>query len=126
MKLRRDLGITQKTAWHLEHRIRQGWSELIASFFGPVEADETYIGGKEGNKHASKKLRAGRGAVGKTAVVGVKGGQGKWGVWGRKNGNWQGRPQPVLFRLVYNSPTLHQHLTKPARQYHTTANHLRE
>ena len=72
MKLRRDLGITQKTAWHLEHRIRQGWSELIASFFGPVEADETYIGGKEGNKHASKKLRAGRGAVGKTAVVGVK------------------------------------------------------
>ena len=72
MKLHRDLGITQKTAWHLEHRIRQGWSELIASFFGPVEADETYIGGKEGNKHASKKLRAGRGAVGKTAVVGVK------------------------------------------------------
>lgn len=72
MKLHRDLGVTQKTAWHLAHRIRQCWKEQTAAFFGPVEADETYIGGKEGNKHASKKLRAGRGTVGKTAVVGVK------------------------------------------------------
>ena len=72
MKLHRDLGITQKSAWHMEHRIRECWNSAADKFAGPVEADETYIGGKEGNKHADKKLHAGRGTVGKTAVVGVK------------------------------------------------------
>ena len=72
MKLHRDLGITQKTAWHLAHRIRKAWETDKGLFTGPVEVDETYIGGKERNKHADQKRRAGRGPVGKTAVVGVK------------------------------------------------------
>ena len=72
MKLHRDLGITQRSAWFLAHRLREAWKGHGAQFSGPVEVDETFIGGKEKNKHANKKLRAGRGGVGKAIVVGAK------------------------------------------------------
>ena len=74
MKLHRDLGVTQKTAWHLAHRIRDTWRHETdhSPMGGPVEADETFVGGKESNKHESQRLHEGRGPVGKTAVAGVK------------------------------------------------------
>lgn len=55
MKLHRDLGVTQKTAWHLAHRIRESLRDMAsATFEGPVEADEMFVGGKAKNTHAAK------------------------------------------------------------------------
>lgn len=78
MKLHRDLNITQKSAWHLAHRIRSTFEarqEEVPLLEGPVEQDETYVGGKRRNMSNSKRRElygTGRGAVGKTAVVGLK------------------------------------------------------
>ena len=73
MKLHRDIEVTQKTAWFMLHRIREVWNvDGDGLFAGPVEVDETYLGGLEGNKHAHKKQRLGRGGIGKSVVVGAK------------------------------------------------------
>ncbi len=74
MKLHRDIKVTQKTAWFMLNRIREAWAgEAKAVFEGPVEVDETYVGGKRKNMpKAKRKGMTGRGPVGKTAVVGVK------------------------------------------------------
>ena len=75
MKLHRDLKVTQKTAWFLAHRIRQSFADRGDNrpvFSGPVEIDDSYFGGRERNKHRKDKLRLGRGAIGKQAVVGLK------------------------------------------------------
>jgi len=76
MKLHRDLEITQKTAWHLAHRIRESFEcDDENKFGGPVEVDESYFGGKRANMSNSKRKAlkdTGRGTVGKTAVVGIK------------------------------------------------------
>lgn len=75
MKLHRDLGVTQKTAWHLAHRLREARIEYRGLFSGPVEVDETYFGGKRKNMSNAKRkemAKLGRGTAGKTAVVGAK------------------------------------------------------
>ena len=73
MKLHRDLKITQKSAWFMAHRLRELFTEAELQFDGPVEVDETYMGGKRKNMHAHKRQECeGRGPIGKTPVVGMK------------------------------------------------------
>ena len=73
MKLHRDLGITQKTAWFMLHRIREAWAkEQGEPFAGPVEADESWFGGMRRNmsKAKRKELKGSGPAGGKVAVAG--------------------------------------------------------
>jgi transposase-like protein len=72
LQLSKELGITQKSAWFMLQRLRESCKGDKEALMGYVEADECYIGGKESNKHAHKKLKAGRGAIGKTAVLGIR------------------------------------------------------
>ena len=71
MKLHRDIGVTQKTAWFMLQRLRTAFSQTPSMFEGVVEVDEAYIGGKDRNKH-QKDVKAGRGSKGKAPVVGVR------------------------------------------------------
>ena len=80
MKLQRDIGVSQPTAWFMLHRIREAWGDDDDDeepFDGPVEVDEVYIGGERKNMSLSKRkalreAEVGRGAVGKTAIIGIK------------------------------------------------------
>ncbi len=72
MKWHGDLGIGQKAAWCMAHRIRQVWDQREEPFLSPVEANETYIGGLEKNKHQDKRVAAAGWPVGKAIVDGVR------------------------------------------------------
>lgn len=74
MQLAKEIGVTQKTAWFILGRLREACStpESQDKLRGIVEIDECFVGGLEANKHEGKKLRAGRGPVGKTAVLGMR------------------------------------------------------
>ena len=77
MKLHRELGITQKSAWFMLHRLRKAAESGSGVFSGPVEVDEVYVGGKRKNMSNAKRKEladagATRGPAGKSVVVGVK------------------------------------------------------
>lgn len=72
-RLARELGIAQEGAWRLGHKIREAWNPGAPfAMSGAAEAGETCIGGREKNKRAGRKLRAGRGAAGEQPATGVR------------------------------------------------------
>ncbi|MXZ80301.1 MAG: IS1595 family transposase [Gammaproteobacteria bacterium] len=77
MRLHRELGIGQKAAWFMLHRLRDAFENETEQFVGPVEVDEKYMGGNRSNMSNTKRkelreVGLGRGTDGKTAVVGMR------------------------------------------------------
>ncbi len=74
VQLAKQVGVTQKTGWFMDHRIRSAMKQNKGQLFGTVECDETYVGGKEKNKHKSKKVKTavGRSVKTKTPVFGMR------------------------------------------------------
>lgn len=74
LQLHRDLGVTQKTAWFMLHRIREMLRKKQSTLLqGTIQADETFVGGKNKNRHADKKIEGsqGRSVKDKTPVLGL-------------------------------------------------------
>ncbi|MGE0371122.1 MAG: IS1595 family transposase [Gammaproteobacteria bacterium] len=72
MQLSKEIGITQKSAWFVLQRLREACGKDFGKLSGIIEVDEMYVGGKDKNRHAGKKLSAGRGPAGKKAVIGIR------------------------------------------------------
>ena len=73
-QLAKQIKVTQKTAWFMNHRIRSAAKQNKGNLFGKIEADETFIGGLSKNMHKAKRLAAikGTGGTGKTPIFGMK------------------------------------------------------
>lgn len=106
-ELARSLGVTQKSAWHMLHRIRLAMQTgtFDKHLKGEVEADETFIGGKARNMHKGKRKAKGSGVVGKAVVMGLLERNGEVRVKHVPN-NRRGTVQTEVRRNVYHGASV--------------------
>jgi len=96
LQLGKEIGITQKSAWFMLHRIRAAMrTGTFRKLAGEVESDETFVGGRAENMHAEKRARKiqGRGAVGKAIVHGLL----------ERGSKSQDKPSQVIASVVPNT-----------------------
>ena len=105
LQLKHELGCHYRTSWHMLHRVREACAGGDFKLDGIVEIDEMYVGGKEANKHADKKLNAGRGTVGKVPVLGMRERGGKL-IAKPIEGTDKGTIQGEVFRNVKTGSTI--------------------
>ena len=109
MQLAKDIGVTQKTAWYMNQRIRVAFNIAIEEKFdGEVELDETFVGGKNKNRHKNKKVKnsQGRSFKDKTPVMGILQRGGKVVCKVVKNTSYKQLTVPVL-RQVSRTATVY-------------------
>lgn len=96
LQLSKEIGVTQKTAWFMLHRLRLACGDKLEALRGFVEIDETYIGGSEHNRHESKKLKLGTGIAGKQTVIGMR----------ERGGNSKAFPIPSTDKVTFHRAVL--------------------